>query len=99
MLRFLKEYYFSFAEPDWHYPLELMNLINSEDFDQFHEDIKQDIKDITKKLVVSTNGGVLPTYTYFHDGKFVTRPVSKLQVFQAIKYYLKDCGKLENNFL
>lgn len=95
MLTFLKDYYFSFGQPVWNYPLEIMNLLNSDDFeDEFHLDIKQDIKDITKKLVVATNSGLLPSFTTYEKGTFVTRPVTKLQVFQAIKFYLKDCSKL-----
>lgn len=99
MLQFLKEYYFSFAEPVWRYPFDLMAVVTSDDFESFHEDIKPEIKDLTKKLVVATNSGFLPTYTYFKNGEFHSRAVSKLQIFQAINFYLKDCSKLENNFL
>jgi hypothetical protein len=76
-----------------------MVLICSETFEEFHMDIEQDIKDITKKMITGFNNGGLPIWVTYDNGVFKTDKVSKLEAFQAIKFYLKDCFKMENNFL
>lgn len=99
MLDFIKRCYLSFANNHWNYPLELMVAVGSDTFKQFHMDIEQDIKELTKKLIQRYNHGKLPTWLTFEDGEFKECPTSKLECFQAIKFYLKDCSEMENNFL
>lgn len=99
MLDFVKRCYLSFAGASWNYSLELMVTVGSDTFKEFHMDIEQDIKELTRKLIQSYNHGKLPVWRQFEDGEFKEYPVSKLECFQAIRFYLKDCSEMENNFL
>lgn len=62
-------------------------------------DIEPEIKDNAKKMIKRFNEGDMPCWVTFDNGAFRTEAITKLQFFHAIKSYLTDCGKLQNNFL
>lgn len=70
MLDFIKRCYLSFGNGHWQYPLEFMVSVDCETFKQFHMDIEQEIKELTKKLIHCYNHAKLPSAVVFEGGEF-----------------------------